>query len=448
VILRATVFHVPQDPFLDPGAGGALEAFADGALFIEQGRIAACGDYNTVRAAHPHAPVRDLRGGFLLPGLVDAHIHYPQVRLIGGIGYSLLDWLEQHTLPEEARFSNDDYAGIVADEFLYALASHGTTTALVFGAHFAGATAIFMEKARAAGLRIVSGLTLADRCLRPELHHTPERAYRESTDLIRRFHGSGRLLYAVTPRFALSASEAMLEVCGSLMTENPGVRFQTHLNENEREIETVARLFPKSRDYLGVYEEFGLAGPQSVFAHSIHSTDSEIGRLASHGCAVAYCPASNAALGSGFFPLERHLRAGVRVALGTDVGGGTGFGILKEGLQAYLAQRLAPNGRMLKAEELLYLGTKAGAEALGLGSETGDFRVGKAADFVYLRPPEQSPLAAVMRNAPSEEGMLAAILTLATAETVRETWVQGDCVFDVGQVANLRPIANRPEDGQ
>jgi guanine deaminase len=136
------------------------------------------------------------------------------------------------------------------------------------------------------------------------------------------------------------------------------------------------------------------------------------------------------------------------VALGTDVGGGTGFGILKEGLQAYLAQRLAPNGRMLKAEELLYLGTKAGAEALGLGSETGDFRVGKAADFVYLRPPAQSPLAAVMRNAPSEEGMLAAILTLATAETVRETWVQGDCVFDVGQVANLRPIANRPEDGQ
>jgi guanine deaminase len=448
VILRATVFHVPRDPFLDRGAGGALEAFADGALLIEQGRIVACGDYNTVRAAHPHAPVRDLRGGFLLPGLVDAHIHYPQVRLIGGIGYSLLGWLEQHTLPEEARFSNDDYAGTVADEFLYALASHGTTTALVFGAHFAGATAIFMEKARAAGLRIVSGLTLADRCLRPELHHTPERAYRESTDLIRRFHGSGRLLYAVTPRFALSASEAMLEVCGSLMTENPGVRFQTHLNENEREIETVARLFPKSRDYLGVYEEFGLAGPRSVFAHSVHSTDSEIERLASYGCAVAYCPASNAALGSGFFPLERHLLAGVRVALGTDVGGGTGFGVLKEGLQAYLTQRLAPGGRMLTAAELLYLGTRAGADALGLGGEIGDFSVGKAADFVYLRPPERSPLAAVMRNAPSEERMLAAILTLATADTVRETWVGGDCVFDVGRVANLRPIANRPEDGQ
>ena len=186
--------------------------------------------------------------------------------------------------------------------------------------------------ALARGLRIVSGLTLADRCLRPELHHTPERAYRESTDLIRRFHGSGRLLYAVTPRFALSSSEALLEVCQTLLAENPGVRFQTHLNENAREIETVARLFPKSRDYLGVYEEYGLAQPHSVFAHSVHSTDSEIDRLASHGCSVAYCPASNAALGSGFFPLERHMRAGVRVALGTDVGGGIGFGILKEEL--------------------------------------------------------------------------------------------------------------------
>jgi len=438
VILRAAVFHVPRNPFREEHA---LEAFADGALLVEQGRVAACGEYSVVRAGNPQAQVRDIRGGILLPGLVDAHIHYPQMRAIGGIGYSLLDWLEKHTLPEEVRFSNVDYADTIAGEFLDALAANGTTTALVFGAHFAGATGIFFERARAAGLRIISGLTLADRCLRPELHHTPERAYRESTDLVRRFHGSGRLLYAVTPRFALSASEALLEVCGTLMAENPGVRFQTHLNENEREVETVARLFPKSRDYLGVYEEFGLAQPHSVFAHSVHSTDHEIERLASHGCAVAYCPASNAALGSGFFPLERHLRAGVRVALGTDVGAGTGFGILKESLQAYLTQRLAPRGRPLTAAELLYLGTRAGADALGLGDEIGDFTAGKAADFVYLRPPERSPLAAVLRSAPSAERMLAAILTLAGAESVRETWVGGDCV-------RKRTVASDPYDAE
>jgi guanine deaminase len=426
VILRATIFHVPKNPFR---ASGALQAYADGALLVEDGRVSACGDYSAVRAAHPQSSERDLRGGVLLPGLVDAHVHYPQVRLIGGIDYSLLDWLEQHTLPEEARFSNDDYARTVAGEFLHALASHGTTTAMVFGAHFASATGIFMESARAARLRIVSGLTLADRRLRPELHTTPERAYRESTQLIRRFHGVDRLLYSVMPRFALSATAPLLEVCGTLLTENPGIRLQTHLNENQREVETVAQLFPQARDYLGVYEEFGLAQPLSVFAHSVQSTDSEIERLASHGCSVAYCPASNAALGSGFFPLERHLRAGVGVALGTDVGGGTGFGILKEGLQAYLTQRLAPGGRMLTAAELLYLGSKAGAEALRLGDTIGDFTPGKAADFVYLRAPERSPLAAVMRNAPSEERMLGAILTLAGAESVRETWVGGDCVY-------------------
>jgi guanine deaminase len=426
VILRATIFHVPKNPFRE---SGALRAHADGAIAIDQGRVVACGDYSAVRAAHPDAAERDLRGGVLLPGLVDAHVHYPQVRLIGGIGYSLLDWLEKYTLPEEARFSSHDYASTVAGEFLHSLASHGTTSALVFGAHFAGATEIFMEAARASGLRIVSGLTVSDRCLRPELHTTPERAYEENTRLIQRFHRSGRLLYAVTPRFALSTTPALLEVCGRLLKENPGVRFQTHLNENLREIETVTRLFPKSRDYFGVYEDFGLAESRSVFAHSVHSTDSEMERLASHGCAVAFCPASNAALGSGFFPLQQHLLAGVRVALGTDVGGGTGFGILKEGLQAYLNQRLAPGGRMLSAAELLYLGTKAGAEALGLGDEAGDFETGKAADFVYLRPPEQSPLAAVTRNAPSEESLLAAILTLAGAESVRETWVGGDCVY-------------------
>ncbi len=426
MIFRATIFHVPRDPFRE---ANALEAFADGGLLVEKGRVAACGDYAAVRVSHPDAPVRDLRGGILLPGLVDAHIHYPQVRIIGGIGYSLLDWLEAITLPEEAKFGDNAYAAAVAGEFLRSLASHGTTAAVVFGPHFAGAAAILMEKARASGLRIVSGLTLADRNLRPELHRSPERAYRESGELIRRFHANGRLLYAVTPRFAVAASESLLEVCQTLMTENPTVRFQTHLNENVREVETVARLFPEARDYLAVYERFGLAQWRSVFAHSVHSSDCEIERLAASGSSVAHCPASNAALGSGIFPLRRHLDAGVRVALGTDVGGGVGFGMLKEGLQAYLMQRVASGGLLLGAAQMLYLATRAGAEALGLAAEIGDFRAGKAADFVYLRPEAGSPLAAVMRNAPGAERLLAAVITLAGAECVRETWVAGDCVY-------------------
>lgn len=426
MILRANIFHTPRNPFR---RDDALEAFSDGALVVEDGRVAACGDFVPLRARYPEAPVRDLRGGVLLPGLVNAHIHYPQARALGGIGYSLLDWLEHVTLPEELKFRHPSYARAVAQEFLHSLASHGTTTALVFGAHFAGATAELLEQAQAAGLRIVSGLVLADRNLLPGLYQTPEDAYCESAALIRRFHDVGRLLYAVTPRFALSASEAMLEVCASLLAENPGVRFQTHMNESVEEIESVAKLFPGADDYLAVYERFGLAQRRSVFAHNVHPAHGELERLAACGSAVAFCPASNAALGSGFFPVQRHVQAGVRFALGTDVGGGTGFGMLKEGLQAYLTQRLAPNSLTLNAAQLLYLATRAAAEALGLEDQIGDFTAEKSADFVYLLPPETSPLAAVMRNDLSPERLLGAIFTLAGAECVQEVCVEGNPVF-------------------
>jgi guanine deaminase len=426
-LLRAAIFHTPRNPFQEEKA---LECFGDGGLLIEDGRIADCGDYAVLAAAHPHARTRDLRGGFLLPGFVDTHVHYPQLRILGGLGYSLLDWLEYHTLPEEAKFAAPEYAQEVASEFVYALASHGTTAALVFGSHFAPAVAILFETAAKAGLRIISGLVISDRLLRPELHVDAATAYEANRQLIRCFHGKGRALYAVTPRFALSASESLLEVCQTLLAENPGLRFTTHLNENAREIEEIGRLFPWAQDYLGVYEHFHLVSRRSVLAHSVHSTPAELERMAAAGNSVAHCPSSNAALGSGIFPMARHLQAGVRCALGTDVGGGTGFGMLKEGLQAYLSQRLANgSGASLEPAHLLYLATRAGAEAIGLEEEIGDFQPGKSADFVYLKPPEGTPLHAVAAHAASAERLLASIFTLAGAESVAETWVAGSPVF-------------------
>jgi guanine deaminase len=426
-LLRAALFHTPRDPFRHDQA---LEAIRDGGLLIEHGRIAACGDYAALRDANPGAPVRDLRGGFLLPGFIDTHVHYPQVRVLGALGYSLLDWLERQALPEEVKFAVPEYAQQAASEFVHALASHGTTTALVFGSHFAPAVATLFETAAAAGLRVMSGLVLADRMLRPELHTDAETAYRSSKQLICRFHGKGKALYAVTPRYALAASEAMLEVCQTLLREHADLRFQSHLNENRREIEEVARMFPWAKDYLAVYERFGLVGRASVLAHSVHSSLTEMERMAAAGSAVAHCPSSNAALGSGIFPMLRHVEAGVGFALGTDVGAGTGFGMMREALQAYLLQRVA-NGAAaeLSAAHLLYLGTRAGAEALGLEKEIGDLLPGKAADFVYLKPPAGSPLEIVARNAESAEHLLAAIFTLAGPQSVRETWVNGTTIF-------------------
>jgi guanine deaminase len=425
-LLRAAVFHTPANPFFEEQA---LKCYWDGGLWIRNGRIAACGDYGSLRDAHPEAARSDLRGGFLLPGFIDAHVHFPQVHVIGSLGYSLLDWLEQCALPEEARMADEPYARAVACEFLRALASHGTTTALAFGAHFAEATAALFDGAQASGLRLISGLVLSDRRLRPELHQSPEEAYQASTALIARFHEHGRLLYAVTPRFALSTSEAMLEVCQTLLRERPGLRVQSHLNENRAEIAEVARSFPWARDYFAVYERYGLSGPYAVMAHDVHPAGGELERLAGTGTSVAHCPSSNAALGSGIFPFRRHLRAGVRCALGTDVGGGTSFGLMKEAFQAHLVHRTAPEELVLNPAHLLYLTTRAGAEVLGLAGEIGDFQTGKAADFVYLRPPEGSTLAAVLAHAETPERALAALFTMAGQECIAEVRVEGSVVY-------------------
>lgn len=425
-ILRAGIFHTPRNPFKEDRA---LESFSDGGLLIQAGRVAGCGDYAAIRATNPAASVRDLRGGFLLPGFVDTHIHFPQVRVLGGLGHQLLDWLEQIALPEEARMSDAAYACETARLFVHALALHGTTTALAFGSHFAPATAALFDAAAASGLRIISGLVLSDRMLGDALHQTASNAYRDCKDLIGRYHGHRRSLYAVTPRFALSTSEAMLEVCQTLLRENEGLRVQTHLNENLVEIQEVARLFPWAQDYFAVYERFDLCGPAAVMAHNIHASDSELERMAASGTSVSHCPCSNAALGSGLFPLRRHLQAGVHCALGTDVGGGTGFGMLKEGLQAYSLQRLAPGGMMLSPAHLLYLATLAGAEALQLENEIGDFSPGKAADFVYLKPGQETPLEAVVSHSESPERILAALFTLGTSDSVCEVSIEGRQVY-------------------
>ena len=424
-VLRAAIFHTPRNPFL---AANALVSYADGALAIENGKVVDCGDYISIAKAHPDAPVRDLRGGYILPGFIDTHVHFPQVRILGGLGYGLLDWLEQLTLPEETRFADAAYASSIAQEFVSALASHGTTTALVFGSHFAGATASLFTAAEERGLRIISGLVMSDRLLLPELHQSPDAAYRDSKALIERF-GSNR--YAVMPRFAFSASEAMLSVCQALVREDPRLLFTTHINENNREIEQIARLFPWAADYLAVYERFDLIGSRSVLAHNVHPGSGELQRLAAVRASIAHCPCSNAALGSGIFPMQRHIESNVRFALGTDVGGGTGFGMLKEGLQAYLMQRVASEPVTLSPAQMLFLATRAGAEALGIEDQTGDFDTGKAADLVYLRPPEDSVLAGVLKRLEDPERVIAALFTLAGVESVREVQASGVPVSSV-----------------
>ena len=425
-ILRARVAHTPGDPF---ARDDALEAFDHGAVAFERGVILATGPFTAVRAEHPDAQVVDRRDCILLPGLVDTHVHFPQIAVIGAMGLELLDWLATRALPAEARMADAAYARRTARRFVRALAANGTTAALVFGSHFPGAQEALFEEADRSGLRITSGLVVADRNLRPDLHVTPEAAYTAGRHLRDRWHGRGRLRYAVTPRFSVSSTVGLLESCRALLDEAPSALFTSHVNESPREIAHVRGLFPEARDYVDTYERAGLLRGRAVLAHNVHVSDDELRRLAAGRTAVAHCPSSNAFLSSGIFAMARHVEHGVRFGMGTDVGAGTGLSMLKEGLAAYHGQMMREHGQMLGPAHLLYLATAAGAAALGLADVTGDLRPGKAADLVLLRPPAGSTLEAVLEESPTWEAALGAVFTLAREECVLEVRVAGDVVF-------------------
>jgi guanine deaminase len=266
--------------------------------------------------------------------------------------------------------------------------------------------------------------------LLPPLRTTPGDAHEASAALARRWHANGRLRYAITPRFSISCSEEMLESCGAVAAELDGALVTSHLNENRDEIEAVLDLFEEAGDYLETYERHGLAGPLTVMAHNVHPTEAELARMAAAGTSVAHCPSSNGFLGSGIFPMRRHLAHGVRFGLGTDVGAGTGLSVLKEGLAAYQGQMVASDPIRLTPAHLLWLATRAGAGVLGLDDTVGDLTPGKAADLVLLRPPEGSTLAATLARCESAEQALGAVITLAREESVAGTWVAGDRVHE------------------
>jgi guanine deaminase len=416
-----TIVDTPGDPFAgDPGA-----ALAEvGAVCVREGIICARGSLAALRAEHPDEPVTELPGGMLVPGFIDTHVHFPQIRAIGGLGMPLLDWLEQCALPEESKLADRAYACEVAGEFLDGLLASGTTSALVFGSHFPAAMDELFAAAELRQLNITSGLVLSDRILRPDLLQSPQAALADSAGLIGRWHGRGRLRYAVTPRFSLSASNEMLDVCAQLLAA--GVWFTSHVNENVAEVAAVAGLFPRAVHYLDTYRQHGLVTERSVFAHNVHPSDAELAVLAEHGASVAHCPTSNCALGSGLFPLRRHVEHGVGIALGSDVGAGAGLFIPKEALQAYFIQQLlGPGGLNLTPVHLLYLATRAGARALGLADRVGDFSVGKDFDAVWLRPAAGSTLAVNLKHACDTTDALARIFALATPADVADVWIRG-----------------------
>jgi guanine deaminase len=375
-----------DDPCERPGRGPAAEAFAyheDGLLVVEHGHVTAFGAYADLAPGLPEdIPVEALSGKLIAPGFVDAHIHYPQTDVIAAWGSQLLDWLHSHTFPAEQAFADRAHADEAAAFFLDELLRHGTTSALVFGTvHKTSVEALF-EAALTRNMRLIAGKVLMDRHAPAGLTDTVETGRTDTEALIRAWRGRGRLGYAVTPRFAVTSSDAQLAMAGEVAAAHPDVLIHTHMSENLEEIARVGELFPDHRDYLDVYARHGLVTPRSVFAHCVHTTDDALRRMQAAGSAAVFCPSSNLLLGSGLFSLRQACACGVIVGLGTDIGAGASFSLLHMMGEAYKVGQLG--GEAVDPMHAFYLATLAGARAMKIDDKVGNLLPGKEADFLVI----------------------------------------------------------------
>ncbi|WP_312359111.1 guanine deaminase [Stutzerimonas balearica] len=427
---RAALLHCLADP-REVGIEQAHEYFEDGLLVVADGKVAQIGHAaELLPTLAAGTEVVEYPNALITPGFVDTHIHYPQTGMIASYGEQLLDWLETYTFPTERAFADKAHAGEVAEVFLNELLRNGTTTALVFGSVHKESVDAFFEACEKRNLRMIAGKVLMDRNAPDYLTDTAETGYADSKELIERWHGKGRLHYAVTPRFAPTSTPEQLALAGQLFKEYPDLYMHTHLSENRKEIEWVRELFPERQGYLDAYDHHGLIGARSVFAHGVHLCDEECRRLGETGSAVAFCPTSNLFLGSGLFDLEKVEDFGVRVGLGTDIGAGTSFSQLQSLNEAYKVMQL--QGKKLDPFKSLYLATLGGARALYLDDRIGNLQPGKDADFVVLDYQATPLIDYRLRQARTLEEKLFALTILGDDRAVKETFAAGESVHRKG----------------
>jgi guanine deaminase len=427
---RASLLHCLGDPAAH--ADTNVEYFEDGLLVVADGHIHRVGPAEALLPELPSAATVIEHGDRLIvPGLIDCHVHFPQIDIIASYGERLLDWLDRYAYPAERRFADSMHAAEVAEFFTDELLRNGTTTALVFATvHPQSAEALFAAAARR-NMRLVAGKVLMDYGCPEDLRDDAKSGYEDSKRLIEKWHGRGRLQYAVTPRFAITSSEEQLTQAGRLAREYPEVYIHTHLAENDQEVAAVAERFPESRSYLDVYERFGLLRERAVFAHCLHLDEADRRAMADKGAAIAFCPSSNLFLGSGLFDLETARRHAIRVGAGSDVGGGTSLSMLRTLSDAYKVLQLQE--QPLSPFEAFYLATLGAAEALYLDDRIGNFETGKEADFIVLDPSATALTARRTAGSRSVADKLFALLTLGDDRAVEQTYLMG---------RRYRPAAN------
>ena len=394
------------------------------AVIVRGGAIEAVGALDALLPQATGLRRIDRPGHLICAGFVDAHVHFPQTAMIASWGKRLIDWLNTYTFPEESRFGDAGYASEIAARYLDLTTDAGTTTVCSFATIHPESVDAFFAEARRRNQRAVTGKTCMDRNAPENLRDTAQSAYDDSKRLLERWHGVGRLSYAITPRFSPTSTPDQLAALGALWAEHPDCLMQTHLSEQTDEIEWVRSLYPQARDYLDTYESFGLLGKNGLYGHAIHLEPRERDRLREVGAALIHCPTSNTFIGSGLFDMAGLKADGHRVGLATDTGGGSSFSMLRTMAAAYEVAQL--RGTALHPAQLLWLATEGSAEALGFAGRIGRIAKGAEADLITLSPEAAPALAQRCAQASTVSELLFAMIMLGDDRTVRDVWIAGD----------------------
>lgn len=386
---------------------------------------------------------------YLIPGLVDLHIHAPQWPQLGkALDAPLEDWLHQYTFPLEAKFADPAYAWEVYDDLVSTLLAHGTTTAVYFGSVDLKSNVILAEACLRHGQRAVIGKVAMDHpetCPEDYRDASAEDAISKTRDFIRALRDlqSNRetLVHpAITPRFIPSCTNALLHGLGALAGE-ADCRVQTHCSESDWEVAHV-------RDRLGktdteALSDFGLLTDKTVLAHANFITSGDMDRIAAAGSAIAHCPLSNAYFANAVFPARQALERGLKLGLGTDISGGFSPSLFDAARIALVASRHAASGTdpsapadvrgsgeaPLSTTDVFWLATKGGGEAVDL--PVGAFAEGYHFDALAVRAHAASSGFRI-NSTDTPQDIFEKLVLTAGASSIARVWVAGSAVADTG----------------
>ncbi|MGC3937337.1 guanine deaminase [Roseobacter sp. EG26] len=414
-----TFHHAPEDAS-DTDAYTYIE---DAAVVVRDGLIVASGSFDEIAPQARNAELVDHRPNLLMAGFIDTHLHFPQAQVVASWGSQLLDWLNGYVFPEETRFQDAAHASAIATRFFDVLTQHGTTTAVAYcSVHTQSVDAYFTEAAQR-NMRMIGGKVMMDRNAPDALCDTAETSYHDSKALIDKWHGKGRAGYAISPRFAITSTPAQMEMAGALVAENPGCHVQTHVSENLDEIAFAKSLYPDAKDYLHIYETYGLLNDRMLLGHAIHLSDREVATLAETGAHPVFCPTSNLFLGSGLFDDARLRAAGVRNAIATDIGAGTSYSMLQTLNEGYKILQL--QDQKLHALRAFDWITRGNADVLGLADKIGTLEAGSEADIVVLDACATPAMSLRMERAETLEEELFVLQIMGDDRAIAQTYVAG-----------------------